>query len=122
MSLQGGAAEAELTHSQGPTKNAAETVQPAADTETAAVDREGETLAEAANASRFDDGHGFESTCAPQEHHEEGQALRKDKPSGDEPCQSHRSTSTKSFRRSVASVPEVHQVCQTHTGSREIQA
>ena len=62
--------------SRKPIKNAAETVQPAADTDTAAVKREGETLAEAANASRFDDGHGCESTCALQEHHEEGQALR----------------------------------------------
>ena len=35
-----------------PTKSAAETVQPAADTGTAAVEREGETLVETANTSR----------------------------------------------------------------------
>ena len=40
---------------------------------------------------------------------------------GDEPCQQHRSTSTKSVRRGVASVQAVHWVCQLDASSRELQ-
>ena len=46
---------------------------------------------------QIDAEHGCESPCAAREHHEVRQVI------GDEPCQSHRSTSMKSFRRSIAS-------------------
>ena len=48
-----------------PTTRAAETVQRVADTETAAVKHEKETLVEPANASRFDEGHGCEYYSCP---------------------------------------------------------
>ena len=63
----------------------------------------------------FDEGHGCESPCALREHHEVRQAI------GDEPCQSHTSTSMKSFRRGVASVQTAHWVCQPDASSQGIQ-
>ena len=55
-------------------------------------------------------GQGCESPCALRKHHEVRQAI------GDEPCQEHRSTSMKSFRRGVQ--------CRQYTGcvSRKHQA